>query len=112
MQGLVKLADFGVASRLSEIATEDDPMAIAVAGTPYWMAPEAHHLLFLSDVKIRLQAQNKVRKRYSCVIYYEYKGWGQWAYDGRCCVGCRSLSWPLWALQQTYGLWDVWRLSC
>lgn len=43
-EGLVKLADFGVASRLSEIATEDDPMAIAVVGTPYWMAPEVIEL--------------------------------------------------------------------
>ena len=40
MQGLVKLADFGVASRLGEIADEEDPAAIAVVGTPYWMAPE------------------------------------------------------------------------
>ena len=39
-QGLVKLADFGVASRLGEIADEEDPAAIAVVGTPYWMAPE------------------------------------------------------------------------
>jgi serine/threonine protein kinase len=40
VQGLVKLADFGVASRLGEIADEEDPAAIAVVGTPYWMAPE------------------------------------------------------------------------
>jgi serine/threonine protein kinase len=40
IQGLVKLADFGVASRLGEIADEEDPAAIAVVGTPYWMAPE------------------------------------------------------------------------
>jgi serine/threonine protein kinase len=40
LQGLVKLADFGVASRLGEIADEEDPAAIAVVGTPYWMAPE------------------------------------------------------------------------
>lgn len=37
----MKLADFGVASRLGEIADEEDPAAIAVVGTPYWMAPEA-----------------------------------------------------------------------
>lgn len=36
----MKLADFGVASRLGEIADEEDPAAIAVVGTPYWMAPE------------------------------------------------------------------------
>lgn len=42
LQGLVKLADFGVASRLGEIADEEDPAAIAVVGTPYWMAPEVH----------------------------------------------------------------------
>ena len=52
MQGLVKLADFGVASRLGEIADEEDPAAIAVVGTPYWMAPE-----------VRLPSVNSSAKR-------------------------------------------------
>jgi serine/threonine protein kinase len=51
MQGLVKLADFGVASRLSEIASEDDPIAKAVVGTPYWMAPEANATSFCANVQ-------------------------------------------------------------
>jgi serine/threonine protein kinase len=38
--GEVKLADFGVASRLGKGSSvvEDDPES--VVGTPYWMAPE------------------------------------------------------------------------
>jgi serine/threonine protein kinase len=35
-QGLVKLADFGVATKL----TEADINTHSVVGTPYWMAPE------------------------------------------------------------------------
>lgn len=35
-QGLVKLADFGVATKL----TEADVNTHSVVGTPYWMAPE------------------------------------------------------------------------
>lgn len=40
MQGLVKLADFGVAARLSE-SPDGDELSLSVVGTPYWMAPEA-----------------------------------------------------------------------
>ena len=40
MQGLVKLADFGVAARLSELEADRDKSRISVVGTPYWMAPE------------------------------------------------------------------------
>lgn len=47
-EGLVKLADFGVASRLGEIADEEDPAAIAVVGTPYWMAPEVIEMTSVS----------------------------------------------------------------
>lgn len=36
LQGLVKLADFGVATKL----TEADVNTHSVVGTPYWMAPE------------------------------------------------------------------------
>lgn len=36
VQGLVKLADFGVATKL----TEADVNTHSVVGTPYWMAPE------------------------------------------------------------------------
>ena len=39
-QGLVKLADFGVAARLSE-SPDGDELSLSVVGTPYWMAPEA-----------------------------------------------------------------------
>jgi serine/threonine protein kinase len=34
-EGIVKLADFGVAIRLNE-----DHKSFSLAGTPYWMAPE------------------------------------------------------------------------
>lgn len=37
-EGLIKLADFGVAARLDEISSKNNP--IEVVGTPYWMAPE------------------------------------------------------------------------
>lgn len=41
-QGLVKLADFGVATKL----TEADVNTHSVVGTPYWMAPEVLLLLW------------------------------------------------------------------
>eukprot|EP00871_Galdieria_phlegrea_P003240 jgi/Galph1/3917/GphlegSOOS_G2594.1 len=37
-EGLVKLADFGVAARLDDISSKKNP--VEVVGTPYWMAPE------------------------------------------------------------------------
>ncbi|GJD11167.1 MAP3K epsilon protein kinase 1 [Galdieria sulphuraria] len=37
-EGLIKLADFGVAARLDEISSKNSP--VEVVGTPYWMAPE------------------------------------------------------------------------
>lgn len=46
LQGLVKLADFGVATKL----TEADVNTHSVVGTPYWMAPEVlgvHKLISL-----------------------------------------------------------------
>lgn len=42
LQGLVKLADFGVATKL----TEADVNTHSVVGTPYWMAPEVFFPLF------------------------------------------------------------------
>ena len=36
----MKLADFGVSSRLGDITDDDDPTQVTVVGTPYWMAPE------------------------------------------------------------------------
>lgn len=77
MQGLVKLADFGVASRLSEIATEDDPMAVAVAGTPYWMAPEVHHLLFFSESQAGLHAHRETLSSNTCVSWRSAERDGQ-----------------------------------
>ncbi|KAJ4866923.1 Protein kinase domain protein [Raphanus sativus] len=38
-EGLVKLADFGVATKLNEA----DVNTHSVVGTPYWMAPEVHY---------------------------------------------------------------------
>lgn len=43
-QGLVKLADFGVATKL----TEADVNTHSVVGTPYWMAPEVSIYFMLS----------------------------------------------------------------
>jgi serine/threonine protein kinase len=39
-QGLVKLADFGVAAKLGELDERHDELHQNVVGTPYWMAPE------------------------------------------------------------------------
>lgn len=39
-QGLVKLADFGVAAKLGELENGRDELQQNVVGTPYWMAPE------------------------------------------------------------------------
>jgi serine/threonine protein kinase len=42
VQGLVKLADFGVAAKLGELEEQHcDELHQNVVGTPYWMAPEA-----------------------------------------------------------------------
>lgn len=41
LQGLVKLADFGVAAKLGELEEQhNDELHQNVVGTPYWMAPE------------------------------------------------------------------------
>lgn len=40
MQGVVKLADFGVAAKLTELEDGGDSLRVSVVGTPYWMAPE------------------------------------------------------------------------
>lgn len=42
-QGLVKLADFGVATKLNEA----DVNTHSVVGTPYWMAPEVYICLYI-----------------------------------------------------------------
>ncbi|KAK9810498.1 hypothetical protein WJX72_011817 [[Myrmecia] bisecta] len=39
-EGLVKLADFGVAAKLGESSDGDESLRQSVVGTPYWMAPE------------------------------------------------------------------------
>ena len=39
-QGLVKLADFGVAAKLAEMEDGGAALRSSVVGTPYWMAPE------------------------------------------------------------------------
>ena len=40
LQGLVKLADFGVAAKLAEMEDGGAALRSSVVGTPYWMAPE------------------------------------------------------------------------
>jgi len=47
--GIIKLADFGVATKLSEI----DSSKRRVVGTPYWMAPETVETLGLKGGKTR-----------------------------------------------------------
>jgi serine/threonine protein kinase len=62
-QGLVKLADFGVAAKLVELEEEGPPGGPAsqpsVVGTPYWMAPEVTvskvTLFFVSLVRSSLR---------------------------------------------------------
>ncbi|CAL8466918.1 g6454 [Coccomyxa elongata] len=39
-EGVVKLADFGVAAKLTELEEGGDSLRVSVVGTPYWMAPE------------------------------------------------------------------------
>ncbi|GFH27050.1 protein kinase domain-containing protein, partial [Haematococcus lacustris] len=39
-EGLIKLADFGVAAKLGELEDRRDDLQQHVVGTPYWMAPE------------------------------------------------------------------------
>ncbi|GAX73992.1 hypothetical protein CEUSTIGMA_g1442.t1 [Chlamydomonas eustigma] len=39
-EGIVKLADFGVAAKLGELEERRDEIQQHVVGTPYWMAPE------------------------------------------------------------------------
>lgn len=45
VQGVVKLADFGVAAKLGELEEHSDELNQDVAGTPYWMAPEVCNML-------------------------------------------------------------------
>ena len=40
MQSVVKLADFGVAAKLTGASEGDESLTQSVVGTPYWMAPE------------------------------------------------------------------------
>lgn len=39
-EGIVKVADFGVATRLDDEPSNNKMPSSAFAGTPYWMAPE------------------------------------------------------------------------
>ena len=39
-EGVVKVADFGVATKLDDKASNNNKNSNAFAGTPYWMAPE------------------------------------------------------------------------
>ena len=45
VQGVVKLADFGVAAKLDQ---ETNKLGMTVVGTPYWMAPEVVEMTGLS----------------------------------------------------------------
>ena len=40
LQSVVKLADFGVAAKLTGASDGDESLTQSVVGTPYWMAPE------------------------------------------------------------------------
>ncbi len=40
LQSVVKLADFGVAAKLTGASEGDESLRQSVVGTPYWMAPE------------------------------------------------------------------------
>ena len=40
LQSVVKLADFGVAAKLTGAGEGDESLRQSVVGTPYWMAPE------------------------------------------------------------------------
>ena len=64
----MKLADFGVAAKLSEGEDGDDSLAAAVVGTPYWMAPEV--LL----IPLRLPLQGSPTGKISCHMPLE-QGW-------------------------------------
>jgi len=46
-QGIVKLADFGVATRMLE--TRETAMSEPVVGTPYWMAPEVIEMVGITS---------------------------------------------------------------
>lgn len=56
LQGLVKLADFGVATKLEGMEDRRDELQQHVVGTPYWMAPEVGNGSY--DICV-LQAKHK-----------------------------------------------------
>ena len=59
-QGIVKLADFGVATKLSEHGRKE----FSVVGTPYWMAPEVSaanpYCILRSPLKTRLKTPDEL----------------------------------------------------
>jgi serine/threonine protein kinase len=61
LQGLVKLADFGVAAKLGELEEQHcDELHQNVVGTPYWMAPEASGSSTARQLLGRQQPQQRV----------------------------------------------------
>lgn len=63
--GIIKLADFGVATKLSEI----DSSKRRVVGTPYWMAPETVETLGLKGGKTRVTVKDLGKPWYMSFTY-------------------------------------------